>query len=71
MDNLLNHNGLNTILGNWDWPPKKLKGQFGQLTFSDLKFEVGKEKDLLTRIGMRLNKILPEVKNILKKLKPF
>ena len=69
MDNLLEHNRLNAILGNWDWQPQKLKEQFGQLLYRDLTLEVGKENDLLSRIGMRLNKTLPEVMNILKRLK--
>ena len=69
MDNLLELNGLNTILGNWDWQPQKLKEQFGQLLYKDLTLEVGKENDLLSRIGMRLDKTLPEVMNLLKKLK--
>ena len=65
-----NNNGLFMVIGNWDWQPKKLKEQFGQLLYKDLKLEVGKENDLLIRIGIRLNKTLPEVMNILKKLKP-
>ncbi|MCR9288561.1 MAG: hypothetical protein NXI23_14390 [Bacteroidetes bacterium] len=65
-----NNNGLFMVIGNWDWQPQKLKEQFGQLLYKDLKLEVGKENDLLIRIGIRLNKTLPEVMNILKKLKP-
>ena len=65
------NNGLFMVLGNWDWQPQKLKEKYGQLLYKDLKFEVGKENDLLTRIGIRLNKTLPEVMDILKKLKPF
>ena len=67
----LDNNGLFMVLGNWDWQPQKLKEKYGQLLYKDLKFEVGKENDLLTRIGIRLNKTLPEVMDILKKLKPF
>ncbi len=63
--------GLFSVLGNWDWQPKKLKEQYGQLLYRDLKLEVGKENDLLTRIGIRLNKTLPDVVKILKKLKPY
>jgi len=71
MDKLHDNNGLLTLIGNWDWQPQKLKEQYGQLLYRDLSFEVGKEKDLLTRIGSRLSKTPSEVINILKKLKAF
>lgn len=71
MDNLLNHNILGSTLGNWDWQPQILKSQFGQLTLSDVTFELGKENDMLTRIGIRLNKSRYQVIRILKKLRPI
>ena len=71
MNRLNDNKGLTTLVGNWDWQPQKLKEQFGQLLFKDLKLEVGKEKDLLTRIGNRLRKTPTQVINILKTLKPF
>ena len=40
--------------------------KFPKLTDSDLKFETGKENELLTRIKSRLCKIHIEVVNILK-----
>ena len=64
-----NNNELFRNIGNWDWQPKKLKEQFGQLRLSDVALDVGKENDLLTRIGNRINKTVPEVINILKKLR--
>ncbi len=58
------------ITRDWNWQSKLiLKGIFGQLTLADLKFEKGKEMELLNRIGSRLNKTGQEVSNILKKLK--
>ena len=63
--------GLASLVGNWDWQPQKLKKQFGQLLYKDVKLEVGKEKDLLTRIGTRLRKTPAQVVSILKTLKPF
>lgn len=63
--------GLFKTFGNWDSQPHKLKEQYGQLTLADVKFVAGKEQELLTRIGIRLNKSIPEVMVILKKLKPF
>jgi len=52
---------------NWDESSKKLKEQFSQLTDADLKFETGKEDDLLNRIENRLNKKRPEVINLINK----
>jgi hypothetical protein len=70
MNKLHDNNGLFMVFGNWDWQAQKLKEQFGLLLYTDIRFEVGKENDLFTRIGSRLNKTLSEVINILKKLRP-
>ena len=69
MNNFLNQDRLDTTLGNWDWQPQILKEQFGQLTLSDVTFEFGKENDMITRIGIRLNKSRYQVIAILKKLR--
>ena len=55
------------ITGNWAIQSKALKEKYAQLTDSDLKFETGKEMDLIKRIETRLNKKHDEVVNILKK----
>lgn len=55
------------ITGNWDKQTNILKEKFPSLTDSDLKYENGKEKELVTRVGARLNKKDEEVVNILKK----
>lgn len=68
-----NHNNGNEgfkITGNWDEQSKILKEKFNQLTDADLKFEVGKESELLTRVETRLNKKRDEVINIIKKGQP-
>jgi len=52
---------------NWDESSKKLKEQFSQLTDADLKFEPGKENDLLNRIENRINKKRSEVIDIINK----
>ena len=58
------------ITKDWDWQSKLLlKENFGQLTLADLKFERGKENELLDRIGIRLSKTRQEIINILRKLK--
>lgn len=58
------------IVGNWDDQSKRLKEKFAQLTDADLKFETGKENDLLTRVETRLNKKREEVINIIRKGQP-
>jgi hypothetical protein len=55
------------ITGNWEAQSKQLQEKFSQLTDSDLKFEVGKENELLHRVENRLNKNRDEVINIIKK----
>ena len=49
------------ITGNWDAQSKKLKERYTQLTDADLKFEPGKENDLVTRLQTRLNLSREEV----------
>jgi hypothetical protein len=58
------------ITGNWNEQSKHLKAKFSQLTDADLKFETGKEEDLLKRIETRLNKKRDEVINIIRKGQP-
>jgi uncharacterized protein YjbJ (UPF0337 family) len=55
------------ITGNWDTKAKHIQDKFPQLTESDLKYETGKEEELLGRIENRLNKKREEVINILNK----
>ena len=55
------------ITGNWDVQSKQLQEKFSQLTDADLKFETGKENELLSRVETRLNKKRDEVINIIKK----
>ena len=58
------------ITGSWANQSKTLKGKFPQLTDADLKFETGKENELLGRVETRLNKKREEVINIIKKVQP-
>jgi hypothetical protein len=55
------------ITGDWNAQSKQLKEKYSQLTDSDLKFEPGKEHDMLGRVASRLNKKHDEVINIIKK----
>lgn len=54
------------VTGNWEEQSKTLKAKFSQLTDEDLKFETGKENELLGRIGTRLDKKPGDVASILK-----
>ena len=56
------------IGGSWNVESKKLKEKFTQLTDADLKFEAGKENELLSRVESKLNKKREEVINIIKKI---
>ena len=53
------------VTGSWSMLSKKLKAKFAQLTDSDLKFEFGKEDDLVARIAKRLDKKTNEVIQLL------
>lgn len=55
------------ITGNWAERAKALKDKFPKLTDADLKFETGKEDQLVTRLVTALNKKKDEVINLLKK----
>ncbi|MCD2422109.1 hypothetical protein LQ567_05000 [Niabella pedocola] len=58
------------MIGDWTSQSKILKERYPLLADADLKFEKGKENDLLARVGTRLNKKRDEVVNILKKVQP-
>ena len=59
-----------TITGDWNKQANKLKDKYAQLTDSDLKFETGKENELLQRVETKLNKEREEVINIINKCSP-
>ena len=54
------------MTGNWEAQSKQLKTKFSQLTDADLKFETGKEAELLGRVQSRLNKNREDVIGIIK-----
>ncbi len=53
------------ITGSWDVKSKKLKEKYPQLTDSDLKFEPGKESQLISRLETRLKKTHEEMVEII------
>lgn len=55
------------ITGDWSKQATQLQEKFAQLTDEDLKFEVGKENELIGRVETRLNKKREEVINIINK----
>lgn len=58
------------ISGDWSQQADDLKEKFPQLTDSDLKFERGREYDLIKRMETRLHKKREEVINIIRKAQP-
>lgn len=48
------------VKGDWSIQAEKLKAKYPTLTDDDLRFETGKEADLIEKIGKRLNKNLEE-----------
>ena len=58
--------GAFKIVGNWEEQSKMLTEKFPELTDTDLKFETGKEFELLARIETRLNKKRDAVIKIIK-----
>ncbi len=59
-----------TIIGNWATRSRLLKSEYIQLTNEDLKFEVGKEEELISRFETRLNKTREQIIEILQKGQP-
>lgn len=72
---MTNSNNMNTekkpetfkITGDWSKQANELKEKYSQLTDADLKFEAGKENELLGRVETKLNKKREEVINIINK----
>lgn len=56
------------IKGNWNEMKGKLKQQWGDLTEDDLKYEEGREDELLGRIQKRTGKSREEIINYLNSL---
>jgi predicted negative regulator of RcsB-dependent stress response len=56
------------ITGSIDALSKKLKAKYPQLTDADLKFESGKEDEMIGRLEKKLSKSNEEVIEILNKL---
>ena len=57
---------LFTIKGDWGKQSETLKLKYPQLSNEDVKFEMGKEIDLIKRLETKLNKNRNQVIDILK-----
>lgn len=53
------------LKGNWNQIKGNLKQQYGELTDDDLKYEEGKEDELLGRIQEKTGKTKEEVKSFI------
>ncbi|MCC5929540.1 MAG: general stress protein CsbD [Cyclobacteriaceae bacterium] len=73
MQNLKDHKIVEEFRMNGDWKnqSRQLKAKYSQLSDEDLKYESGKENELLKRLGTRLNKSREEVISVLKKVQPI
>lgn len=58
------------VVGNWDIQSKKLKEKFSELTDEDVRYESGKENELLTRLVTRLKKTRDEVIGLVRRGEP-
>lgn len=71
MDKATNKTDQNfKITGDWSKQSRQLKEKYAQLTDEDLKFESGKENELLKRVESRLSKPRNEVINVINKEAP-
>lgn len=59
---------ISRFRGNWNEAKGKLKQRFAHLTDDDLKYEEGKEDELLGRLESRLGKGRDEIKRLLDSL---
>lgn len=53
------------IKGNWNQIKGKVKAKYGELTDDDLKYQEGKEEELLGRIQKRTGKAKDEIKKFI------
>lgn len=58
------------IIGDWTKQSRKIKEKYPRLTAEDLKFEDGKEIELIARMGLRLHKKATEIIAIIKEGMP-
>jgi hypothetical protein len=58
------------IVGNWDAQSKNLMEKFSELTAEDVRYDSGKENELLSRLVSRLKKTRDEVIGLVRRGEP-
>jgi predicted transcriptional regulator len=58
---------LLNMKGDWAVQSERIKVKFPQLNADDLKYQTGKEYELLSRLGKSLNKNRDEIISIIKR----
>jgi hypothetical protein len=67
MEDVKKEKAVFTIKGDWAAQSKAMKVTFSQLTDADLKWEKGKEEELVKRLMNRLGKKHDEIVHLLKR----
>lgn len=55
----------NNVIGYWDKKKEKLKVKFPLITDEDLRYQEGKEKEMIEMLGNKLGKSKLELLNII------
>jgi uncharacterized protein YjbJ (UPF0337 family) len=55
----------NNVIGYWDKKKEKLKEKFPLITDEDLRYQEGKEKEMIEMLGNKLGKSKLELLNII------
>jgi hypothetical protein len=55
----------NNVIGYWDKKKEKLKVKFPLITDEDLRYQEGKEKEMIEMLGYKLGKSKLELLNII------
>jgi hypothetical protein len=55
----------NNVIGYWDKKKEKLKVKFPVITDEDLRYQEGKEKEMIEMLGYKLGKSKLELLNII------
>jgi hypothetical protein len=68
----LNHPNTSavTFMDNWTIRAKQLREKFPSLTDADLKYEVGRENEILSSIASRLHTTREEVIRLIRECQP-
>jgi hypothetical protein len=65
---LKSENMNNNVIGYWNGKKEKLRQEFPIITDEDLRFNDGKEKEMIEMLGYKLGKTKEELVNIIARL---